>query len=139
MVFREHSLDGFLQVPDQTSACSTSRHSIMDVCSDIYFCASETQSVYSSGSEDFASEDEFSLEDILEEETNGFTLISYFLNSYDTDESVFFPADLEDLKAKELDIIERKEKGYYMCRVAHADLYNEIKLIYKKMSQVRCW
>ena len=98
----------------------------------IDFCASETQSVYLSGSEDSTSDDEFSLEGTLEGEMNGFTSISYFLNSYDTDESVFFPADLEDLKGKELDIIERKEKGYYRCRVAHADLYNEIKSIYEK-------
>ena len=91
--------------------------------------------MYLSGSEDSddsESDDDFSLEGIAEGETNGFTSISYFMNSYDTDESLFSAADLENLKAKELDIIERQEKGYYRCRVAHASLYNEIKSIYEK-------
>ena len=110
-LFRGRPPNGFLQIPDETSTCSTTHNSNTDVCSAIDFCASETQSVYTSGSEDSAPEDEFSLEGISEGETNEFASISYFFNSYDTDESVFSPADLEDLKAKELDIIARKEKG----------------------------
>ena len=54
------------------------------------------------------------------------------MNSYDTDDNVFTASQLEDRKSRELEIIKRKEKDYYRCRVSDASLYNEIKSIHKK-------
>ena len=132
-----HPSHGFLQAPGITQITQSSQsEESTDSCSDnitnIDFDASETGSIYSSSSKELTSEDELSLEGISVDEINGYSSISYFLNSYQTDDSVFSPSQLEDLKKRELEIIERKEQGYYRCRIAHADLYNEIKTIYQK-------
>ena len=136
-----HPSHGFLQAPGlqygirnitQSSQSDGSTESWSDDYTNIDFDASETGSMYSSTSKELTSEDELSLEGLSDDEINGYTSLSYFLNSYQTDDSVFSPSQLEDLKKRELDIIERKKQGYYRYRIAYADLYNEVKTIYQK-------
>ena len=54
---------------------------------------------------------------------------AYFLKyeeTADLDESIFTPADLEDMKNRERIMMERNDRGYYRCKVKDKVLYDEI-------------
>jgi len=60
---------------------------------------------------------------------------AYFLKyeeTHDVDESIFTPADLEEMKNRERVMMERNDRGYYRCKVKDKKLYDEIMGVYSR-------
>ena len=75
--------------------------------------------------------DEFGLYDETEiEEIEEFKYVTTCESTYGVDENVFTPLEMNELKRRELALIERSQKGYYCCKVRHTKLYNEMTDVY---------
>ena len=74
------------------------------------------------------SDDEIEVQDVGldEEETKECAYFLKYEETYDVDESIFTPADLEEMKNRERVMMERNDRGYYRCKVKDRKLYNEI-------------
>ena len=83
-----------------------------------------------SSDDDSENEEEMSLESIREDEVID---AQYFakLDTHDDAAKVFSNTELEDLKRRELALMERNEKGYYRSKLEHAKLYSEISAAYQ--------
>ena len=60
---------------------------------------------------------------------------AYFMKyeeTHDVDESIFTPADLEEMKNRERVMMERNDRGYYRCKVKDKKLYDEIMGVYSR-------
>ena len=60
---------------------------------------------------------------------------AYFMKyeeTHDVDESIFTPADLEEMKDRERVMMERNNRGYYRCKVKDKKLYDEIMGVYSR-------
>ena len=72
-------------------------------------------------------EDEFGVyDDIQIEEIDECKYVTKCESTYDVDENVFTPIEMNELKRREMALIERNQKGYYRCKVKHAKLYKEM-------------
>ena len=67
-------------------------------------------------------DDEVGVVDELVTEDKSFKIIEDYL----VVDLVFGDAELDELKRKERILVERGNRGYYRCKVAHANVYNEI-------------
>ena len=80
------------------------------------------------------SDDEIEVQDVGldEEETKECAYFLKYEETYDVDESIFTPADLEEMKNRERVMMERNDRGYYRCKVKDKKLYDEIMGVYSR-------
>ena len=76
------------------------------------------------------SDDEYLYNDIPPDEIDYCKSTVSGFDFNDVDEAIFTPVEMEKLKDKEKDLLERNAKGYYRCKVKHAKLYEEISTAY---------
>ena len=53
-----------------------------------------------------------------------------YVHTLDAKENIFSPTEMEDLKKRELALIERNDRGYYRCKLKYSILYDEITAAY---------
>ena len=53
------------------------------------------------------------------------------LDTHDDAANVFSNTELEDLKKRELALMERNERGYYRSKLEHAELYTQMSAVYQ--------
>ena len=78
-----------------------------------------------------SSDFEDDLESIGEDEKNECNYVQKFEETYNDAANMFAPTELDDLRKRELALMERNEKGYYRSKVKHAQLYGEMSLAYQ--------
>ena len=70
------------------------------------------------------------LESIDEGEKQECNYVKKFKQTYDNGK-MFAPTELDDLRKRELVLIERNETGYYCCKIKHAQLYKDVSLVFQ--------
>ena len=112
-IFSRESTVKNVQLPSQNEVMSDDSMSIDEF-------------IPSSASEDESDEldiDEFGLyENMEKQEIIECQMVTKCDETYDIDEHIFSPIEMNELRVRELALIDRNQKGYYRCKVRHAKL-----------------
>ena len=52
------------------------------------------------------------------------------MGSYNNDDGIFSEVEMDKLKLREKELIDRNTSGYYRCKIRHAKLYEDMKTAY---------
>ena len=70
------------------------------------------------------------IDDVSDEETNNCETVDLFEDKFGKEHMHFSPNEMEELKVKEKELMERNASSYYRCKIKHAKLYAEITAAY---------
>ena len=97
---------------------------------------STTEVANDSNEESYVPDDESNinnklLEAISDKEINDNTYFSKMNNTSDDATQLFSNTELEDLRKRELALMQRNEKGYYRSKIHHVELYRKMSAAYQ--------
>ena len=79
-------------------------------------------------------EDDYKIEDLGSEEDK-IKECKFFLkykNTFNVDEAIFTPVDVDEMKNREQVMMERNDRGYYRCKIKDRELYEQIMHEYSR-------